>query len=60
VGDNSGGNQRVDIVFAKGDTLYSIWINTQNYDADKDGVNMIINTMKIQWTFYDESLVDWL
>ena len=44
----TGGSGRVDVVFVKGDTLYDIWLNTNNYDADKTGINMMINTMKIQ------------
>ena len=42
------GRQRVDVVFVKGDALYSIYLTTNDYNADKDGFNMIINTMKIQ------------
>ena len=42
------GRQRVDVIFAKGDTLYNIYLTTNDYNADKDGFNMIINTMKIQ------------
>ncbi len=44
----TGGSGRVDVVFVKGDTLYDIWLNTNNYDDDQDGIKMIIDTMKIQ------------
>jgi DNA-directed RNA polymerase subunit RPC12/RpoP len=44
----TGGSGRVDVVFVKGGTLYDIWLNTNNYDEDQNGINMMINTMKIQ------------
>ena len=47
-GYNSYGTERVDVIFVKGDTLYDIWLTTSNYGADKDGFDMIINTMQIQ------------
>ena len=42
------GGQRVDVVFAKGNKLYSIFLTTDDYNADKDGFEMIIKTMQIQ------------
>ncbi len=42
------GRQRVDVIFVKGDALYSIYLTTNDYNADKDGFNMVIKTMKIQ------------
>jgi len=45
---NSDGMERVDVVFVKDDTLYDIFLTTKNYDNDKEGFDMIINTMKIQ------------
>ena len=44
----TGGSGPVDIVFVKGDTLYDIWLNTNNYDDNQDGINMMINSMRIQ------------
>jgi len=41
------GRQRVDVIFAKGDTLYSIYLVTDDYNSDKAGIDQIISTMKI-------------
>lgn len=44
---NGNGRQRVDVIFVKGDTLYSVWLNTNDFNADKSGIDMIINSMKL-------------
>ncbi len=46
-GDNAH-SQRIEVYFSKGDTLYDIYITSNNLDDDKQGFDMIINTMQIK------------
>lgn len=39
--------KRIDVYFAKGDTLYNIYLTSNDYEADLPGFNMIIDSLKI-------------
>lgn len=45
--DSVTNGKKIDVYFAKGDTLYNIHLATTNYDADLSGFNMIVNTIKV-------------
>jgi PsbP-like protein len=46
---SQGNVERADLYFAKDDTIYNIFVTpTQNYDQEKQGFEMIVNTVKFQ------------
>lgn len=45
--DPDTNGKKIDVYFAKGDTLYNIHLATTNYDVDISGFNMIVNTINV-------------